>query len=202
MTFYNDLNLSFAEAQQIIEKGATDRRSAAHSPVVATIDSNGAPSQRVMILRDVNWNSRTLRFHTDRRSAKAREVREAEAASVLIYMAETKIQLRLTGTAALAVKGSEFDAAWDASTNFARRCYMAETKPGAVSHQPTSGLPTAIEGTQPTLEAIAPAKENFALFLFQFSSLEWLYLANSGHRRARWTWHNAEHCWNGNWLVP
>jgi pyridoxamine 5'-phosphate oxidase len=202
MTFYDNLELSLAEAQRFIEGGAQDRRSAAHSPVVATLDADGAPSQRVMILRHVDWPQRQLRFHTDVRSTKVFEAEAQNAASVLFYLPEPKIQLRLTGRISVVTAGADFDAAWDASTPFARRCYMAENAPGAVSNDPTSGLPSWIEGIQPSLDDITPAKANFALFLFEFASLEWLYLANKGHRRARWRWDDVAKNWQGNWLVP
>jgi pyridoxamine 5'-phosphate oxidase len=200
--FYNDLDQSFAEARSFLEDGVKRRHSAAHSPTVATVNAQGAPTQRIMILRSVDWENRLLRFHTDARSNKVDEVGSGASASVLVYLPEPKIQIRLEGIAMIEQSGSRFDAAWDASTPFARRCYMAEAAPGTMSLEPTSGLPSAIEGVQPSLEDIAPAKENFALFLVKFSTVEWLYLANSGHRRARWAWDNAVQDWQGSWLVP
>jgi pyridoxamine 5'-phosphate oxidase len=199
--YYDDLDLSLAEARSIIDAGAKDRRRAAHSPVVATIDGSGAPSQRVMILRAVDWQGRTLRFHTDARSAKLPEADNAPV-SVLFYEPDAKAQIRLSGFGQTLVNGPLTDAAWESSTLFARRCYMAESAPGKVVDGPTSGLPASIEGQQPTTEDIAPVRGNFALLIVQFNSLEWLYLANQGHRRARWHWDDAAQAWQGNWLVP
>jgi pyridoxamine 5'-phosphate oxidase len=200
--FYNDLALSLAEAQRLIEPGATERRSEAHCPSVATLDASGLPSQRVMILRHVNWSARKLRFHSDARSTKTLTLSERNAASVLFYLPEAKIQLRLTGTMAMTTTGEEIDRAWDAATLFARRAYMATSAPGTVVEQPVSGLPAFIEGRQPTDEDVAPARENFALLHIQFDTVEWLYLANSGHRRARWRWDGCASCWDGCWLIP
>lgn len=200
--FYNDLEASFAEARRLIEPGATDRRSEAHCPSVATLDANGLPSQRVMILRHVDWAARKLRFHTDARSTKTLTLSERKAASVLFYLPEAKIQLRLNGTISITIAGDEIDQAWDAATLFARRAYMATTAPGSIVDQPVSGLPTLIEGRQPTEEDIAPARENFALLHVEFDTVEWLYLANSGHRRARWRWNAGLANWEGNWLIP
>ncbi|HMS20672.1 pyridoxamine 5'-phosphate oxidase family protein [uncultured Sphingorhabdus sp.] len=200
--FYNDLHLSIAEARRLIEAGADSRHAAAHHPVVATIGSDGSPSQRVMILRHVDWQKRCLRFHTDARSTKLEDLAKNSTASVLIYDPEPKIQLRLSGSAIVHREGAAFDAAWHQSTNFARRCYLAEQAPGIVVAQPTSGLPEWVEGRQPDDAEIAPARDNFAILLFTFHSLEWLYLANSGHRRARWQWDSAAADWCGNWLAP
>jgi pyridoxamine 5'-phosphate oxidase len=202
LPFYNDLSLSLVEARRLIEPGATDRRSEAHCPSVATLDANGLPSQRVMILRHVDWSARKLRFHTDARSTKTLTLSERNEASVLFYLSEAKIQLRLTGTMSIATTGEEIDMAWENATLFARRAYMATSAPGTVVEQPVSGLPAFIEGRQPTDEDIAPARENFALLHVQFDTVEWLHLANSGHRRARWRWDGSVSCWEGCWLIP
>ena len=200
--FYDDLFLSLAEARRLIEPGAIDRRSEAHCPTVATLDASGLPSQRVMILRHVDWAARKLRFHTDARSTKTLTLSKRNAASVLFYLPEAKIQLRLSGAISITTAGDEIDQAWDNATLFARRAYMATTAPGTVVEQPVSGLPAFIEGRQPTDEDIAPARKNFAILHVEFDIVEWLYLANSGHRRARWRWNAATTNWEGCWLIP
>lgn len=200
--FYDDLDASRAEARRLIEIGAHDRRSEAHCPSLATLDADGSPTQRIMILRHVDWDARKLRFHTDARSLKTEQIAKRNAASVLFYLPESKIQLRLNGTISLVTTGEAVDCAWNEATLFARRCYMATTAPGLHSAQPVSGLPEFIVGRQPTEQDIAPARENFALLHLKFDTLEWLYLANAGHRRARWVWSDANCEWQGCWLIP
>jgi hypothetical protein len=63
-------------------------------------------------------------------------------------------------------------------------------------------LPDWIEGKQPEEEQLTDYRGNFAALMFQADSMEWLYLANAGHRRARWHWDQALNQWLGNWLVP
>jgi len=200
--FYNDLAHSLAEARALLGSGASDRRSAAHTPVVASLTADGTPTQRVMILRALDWEGRRLRFHTDPRSGKAAQLAEHSAVSVLVYDPEPKIQLRLSGTAQLITEGAEADAAWQSSTLFARRCYLAEQAPGSVSDRPLSGLPSWVEGRSPTEAEVVPARANFAILSFNFDRIEWLYLANAGHRRARWQWDSVVGDWIGDWLVP
>jgi hypothetical protein len=38
--------------------------------------------------------------------------------------------------------------------------------------------------------------------LVEIDTIEWLYLANAGHRRARWQWNEAQNAWAGSWLIP
>jgi pyridoxamine 5'-phosphate oxidase len=198
--FYNDLALSFDKCWQMLANGAEQRKGPAHTPVVATTDQSGNPSQRIMILREVDREIGTLRFHTDARSTKITEIGIGARLSVLVYDAAEKIQLRLGGTAQTETKGFAADAAWGNSTLFARRCYMAEHSPGAESEAPTSGLPHWIEGKKPIEVDITDARRNFAIIVVQIDEIEWLYLANSGHRRAKWDWNNDQ--WSGRWLIP
>lgn len=200
--FYNDLSRSFEKIWQLLLDGAQNRHGAAHTPVVATADALGSPQQRVMILRAANREERRLRFHTDARSLKVAEVGEHILASALIYDASEKLQLRMSGAAHVEQTGPVVDKAWQQSTVFARRCYMTKSPPGLAAAAPTSGLPEWIEGKKPVEDDLTEARANFALLWLEIDSIEWLYLANAGHRRAKWEWHEGDHRWSGCWLVP
>ena len=200
--FYDDLELSFEKAWAMLADGAINRRGAAHVPVVASIDSAGHPAQRVMILRQADLETRRLRFHTDVRSTKVTEITPGAPTSLLIYDAEEKVQLRICGIASIDANSAAADLAWEHSTTFARRCYMAEAAPGEVSDEPTSGLPSSVEGNQPTEEDLTGYRENFAVIRIEVLTVEFLYLANAGHRRAKWQWHTGRQNWSGNWLIP
>lgn len=200
--YYDDLDLSFEQAWEIIQNGLKDRHSPAHAPVVGTVDEQGAPQLRVMILRDVCRDTRTLRFNTDARSKKITQMRVNGTTSILIYDAAAKVQIRLSGQAQVIVNGDVADTAWSQSTPFARRCYMAEASPGSEVSAPSSGLPEWMEGRQPNEDQLLDARLNFATLLFKAERVEWLYLANVGHRRARWTWDDQRNLWDGRWLIP
>jgi pyridoxine/pyridoxamine 5'-phosphate oxidase len=185
--FYDDLALSFEEAWGLIAAGVTDRKSPSHMPVVGTVDALGMPQLRIMILRDASLDTRTLRFHTDSRSIKAEQIRQNPSSSVLIYDPAAKVQIRMSGKTHFTAVGDVADTAWSESTPFARRCYMAEAGPGT---------PLKEE------EQLADYRANFAALLVEIETIEWLYLANAGHRRARWQWDSAQKSWAGHWLIP
>ena len=155
-----------------------------------------------MVLRAVDWAARTMRIHTDRRSPKCAALVDHDAMSVLGYHVAEKVQMRLSGRGEVITDGPLFESAWQESTLFARRCYLTLGAPGSESQAPTSGLPTAIEGVQPTEEDIGPARNNFAVLLFKFEAIDWLYLANSGHRRAYFEWDVASEQWLAQWRIP
>ena len=174
-----------------LRRGASDRRSAFHCPVVATADAD----VRIMVLRDYDEARRTLRFHTDARAPKVAAIGDGAPVGVLFYDAEAKIQIRCRGTGRVERYGPIADAAWDEATNFARRCYLGEG-PGTPSGEPTSGLPEQFEGVEPSDEELKPARENFAVLFVTVEEADWFYLSNDGHVRAQFL--RGE----GRWVAP
>lgn len=178
--------------------GAAARRSSPwHTPVVGTADGD----LRVMVLRDVNPAAGTLRFHTDVRSPKVAAVTASHRAAVLFYDPGAKLQLRCSGTAAIARKGAVADAAWAASSPASRRCYLAPVAPSLRADTPTSGLPGEFEGRLPTLGESEAGRDNFATLVITLDRIDWLYLAHDGHRRAQFERADDGH-WAAGWLVP
>lgn len=174
-----------------------DRRSPMHTPVVVTGDIDA----RVMVLRAFDSAEWRLRFHTDARAPKARVIAADPRAALLFYDKGAKVQIRVRGTAQIVEQGAEVDAAWNASTNFARRCYLGEG-PGAASDMPTSGLPPEFEGAEPDDAQLVPARQNFALLRIKLTSFDWLYLAHTGHIRAQFMRGQDATVWEGRWVSP
>lgn len=193
-----DLPDILAHAWSLLVRGGADRRSPLHTPAVASVDAHGLPQARVMVLRKADPATACLRFHTDARSPKVMEL-DGRPVSVLAYHPGENIQLRISGTARIGRDDAEVDGIWQQSTTFARRCYMAEQAPGTPLPGPASGLPAWIEGQQPTEEQISPARPNFAVLWVGVMAIDWLHLANSGHRRA--VFRSADG-WAGAWVAP
>jgi pyridoxamine 5'-phosphate oxidase len=185
-------------AWRLLGRGSADRRSPVHTPVVASVGHDGTPETRVMVLRAADRVAATLRFHTDARSPKCAAL-DGRPVSVLAYHPGEQVQLRIAGTARVLRDGAQVDAIWQAATPFARRCYMVEAAPGSGLVAPGSGLPAEVEGRKPTLAELVPARANFALVLVQVTGIDWLHLAQIGHRRACFAVTNG---WQGEWLVP
>lgn len=174
-----------------------DRKAPMHTPVIVTGDVDA----RVMVLRAFDAAAWTLRLHTDARAPKAQVIAADPRVAVLFYDKGAKIQIRARGEGAILRDGAEVDAAWAASTNFARRCYLGEG-PGTGAEGPTSGLPPEFEGVEPDDAQLVPARENFALLKITLTSLDWLYLAHTGHVRAQFTRGDSAAAWEGRWVSP
>ncbi|QIQ86625.1 pyridoxamine 5'-phosphate oxidase family protein [Erythrobacter sp.] len=193
---YEQLDEVLADLSARLTRAARDRRSPMHTPAVVTGDVDA----RIMVLRAFDREAFTLRFHTDIRAPKAAALNADPRAAVLFYDKGAKIQIRARGTARVLDDAPVTRQAWADSTNFARRCYLGEG-PGTPSNAPTSGLPREFEGVEPTDEQLVAAWPNFAVLMVELTSLDWLYLAHTGHVRAGFE-RAEDGSWEGRWLSP
>jgi len=186
----------FTDCRNRLIRAPRDRKSPMHTPVIVTSDVDA----RVMVLRAFDSTSWALRLHTDARAPKAQVIDADPRMAVLFYDKGAKIQIRARGSGAILRDGAEVDTAWQASTNFARRCYLGDG-PGTGADAPTSGLPAEFEGVEPDDAQLIPARENFALLKVTLTAFDWLYLAHTGHVRAQFQ-RAASGEWTGRWVSP
>ncbi|MDT7933507.1 MAG: pyridoxamine 5'-phosphate oxidase family protein [Sphingomonadaceae bacterium] len=182
-----DLAAALAEALRLIGRGVADRRSAFHTPTLATIGLDGAPQARTVVLRAVSAPERLVRVHTDLRSVKAAELAADPRAALHFYEPKHQVQIRLSGRAQL-LSGDAAEPFWTASRPMSRRCYASEPAPG-----------TPIPAPQPAPLDEDCGRPNFAAIMLRFATLEWLWLWAEGHRRARFRWDGAD--WVGEWVA-
>ena len=79
-----------------------------------------------------------------------------------------------------------------------RKCYLLDNGPGSESLKPTSGLKAELDNFEFTREQSEEGYKNFTVIQCKIKSIEWLYLAAQGHRRARFELDNNKEYW----LVP
>ena len=189
-TFADDIMASLQEAFRLLADAVPNRRSPFHTPTIASLDDAGAPSLRTVVLRGFDADPRRLRFHTDRRSDKARGIARDPRVMMHFYDAALHIQLRVAGRAALHLDDAVADAAWEGSRSSSRMCYAAPDASGAIVPGPPAA-PTDSEIGRP----------HFAAVVIGFHRLEWLWLAAAGHQRARFIWDEAGQL-TADWIAP
>lgn len=177
--------------------GAIKSREPFHTPCVATIDS-GEVNMRTVVLRKALPILRELRFHTDTRSNKWKELAINNSISALFYDASSRIQLRIKGKAEFHFNNDITDEAWQKTALSSRRCYLINESPSSFSAIPTSGLTEKIEQEIFTLEESEVGKQHFGIVAIQVQSIEWLWLHHAGHRRAFFDYVND--C--NSWMIP
>jgi hypothetical protein len=181
---------ALAEAFRLLARAVADRRSPLHTPTLGTVSADGAPNLRTVVLRAFDPDRRSLRIHTDRRSPKAAEIAARPRVMLHGYDAGARVQLRLDCRASLHLDDPIADAAWAASREMSRLCYAAPHPPG-----------TPIEAPLPAPADPVAGRGNFAAVMLVFDSLDWLHLAHTGHRRARFAWDAAGRL-SATWLAP
>ena len=187
--FYNDITKVLPAAWDFMEEGVRDRHSLAHTPVVSTLDVDGKPNSRCMVLRAVDRQKTTLVFHTDRRSIKANELKSSSQGAVLFYDPKRKIQLRLRCGLSLDTDSVETNERWGKMKEMSKVCYQSNLAPGDPINDPEQ------------VQFLGEGFENFAILIATVKRLEWLYLSFRGNRRAIFDWSRTGGE-DGKWLVP
>lgn len=177
--------------------GAIKSRDAFHTPCVGTI-VNGDVSMRTVVLRKALPIQKILRFHTDIRSNKWKELALNHSISALFYDASARIQLRVKGKAILHFNDDITLEAWQKTSLSSRRCYLTPFPPSSFSDIPTSGLSENIEQENFTLEESEYGQQHFGIVAIQVESIDWLWLNHAGHRRAYFDYKSGNH----RWMVP
>lgn len=159
---------------------------------LATVDEQGAPSLRTVVLRGFTGAGEPW-FFTDARSLKVAHVRQSPKVSLLAWWERTEDQFRLDGLATLHGAGTVGEAAVLRHTSWQRlgerRAAWLGPAPGSVLA--TLSAPLAAETPEP------PA--SFVVVTVAVSRVDWLRLAGT-HTRVRFT--KAGDAWLREDLVP
>ena len=81
-----------------------------------------------------------------------------------------------------------------------RQCYLGDKSPGSDASVPTSGLTDNVDNLKYTKEESEIGYKNFCVVETIIKSIEWLYLAAKGHRRAHFSLKNNS--LEKKWLIP
>jgi pyridoxamine 5'-phosphate oxidase len=187
---YDDINQTLKISDMILTNAVENAKTLFHSPTVSSIDESGINS-RVMVLREFNLKKRFMRFHTDYRAPKIKQYKKNNIASVLCYDPILKIQIKLQGIIDVNYHNSITRSAWDGSTTRSKKCYSVK---GGSSLKISNPVEYDLKDGN-----IEDGYMNFAVLIFSFTTLEFLHLKSSGHRRALHKWDDKL---QSSWLVP
>ncbi|WP_349371359.1 pyridoxamine 5'-phosphate oxidase family protein [Salinarimonas sp.] len=177
--FADDLDETLAHSWRQLARGVKDRRSPFHTPSVATIGLDGRPRLRTVVLRGVEPATARLRFHTDARADKVAELAADPRIALHAYDPQGKFQIRIEGRAIVHRDDALAEQAWRASRMTSRACYATEPAPGSAIGEGGAFRLPADEGE------ILAGRAHFCAVEVVAQTLETLYLAHDGHRRAR-----------------
>ena len=169
--------------------GAANPGSPWRNLALGTIGLDHAPQVRTVVLR--RFCGRALDIHTDTRSAKFGELGANPAATLHGWDSAGRIQLRASGLVALHVADSVAEAAWALLHERSRATYRVQPGPGTVLSAPDNAAPDDVADGMPGV---------FCVVRLTIHRLDWLHLAEGGHRRACFIWTQGGIL--AKWLVP
>ena len=161
------------------------------------VTNRGSPF-RIPVLRKSDRVNNLLQFHTDLRSPKVEILKKNNNASLVFYDKEEKIQLRVKVECEINNQNSTTEESWKKTQHISRRCYLTDSPPGSTSENPTSGMISKLEDFDYTMEQSEEGYKNFTVIKCKIKSIEWLYLAAKGHRRAKFDLETNKKAW----MVP
>ena len=181
----------------MLENAVTDRSSPFRIPIFICGDQSDFDG-RIVVLRKADNKNSLVQFHSDIRSDKIEKLKKNSKAAMLFYDKEEKIQVRLKIECIVNHNNNVTKESWSKTQHISRKCYLVDNGPGTESDNPTSGLKPELDNFEFTMEQSEEGYKNFAVIKCKIKSIEWLYLAAKGHRRAIFDFENSKN----NWLVP
>ena len=195
--YYEDFKEIKKKIWSMLDDAVTNRNSQFRIPVFVCGDQKDFDG-RIVVLRKSDQSNNLLQFHSDIRSEKIPKLKNNKNASMLFYDKEEKIQVRLKVECIVNHSNQITKESWSKTGHISRKCYLVDNGPGTESPNPTSGLKPELDNFEFTMEESEEGYKNFTVIQCKIKTIEWLYLAARGHRRARFDLENNQNTW----LVP
>ena len=190
----DSLELALENALNKLQKAVKKRNDDLHLLNVVTVDEQNRPNTRNVVLRDFSIENLTIRFHTDKRSSKIKDIKLNKDICLIGYDKRAKLQIRIDAEAYSIDDEEILLEIWQKMYPMSRECYRVAKSPGD------------------KIESLAEIKfndendsnlvgfDNFAAVQCNIKSMEILYLSHTGHIRAKYN--NDSGILKGEWLVP
>tara|TARA_B100000029_G_C17373179_1_gene886924 strand:- start:216 stop:830 length:615 start_codon:yes stop_codon:yes gene_type:complete len=197
--YYNDLDKIYVKIWNLLNFGLQNRDVPFHIPIFICGEKNNS-NGRIVVLRGIDKDKKKIWFHSDIRSKKIEILKSNPSATLLFYDKGEKIQLRVSGDVKINYQNNTSKKSWAKTSHMSRQCYLGDKAPGSDASIPTSGLSKDVDNLKYTKEQSEIGYKNFCVIETYIKSIEWLYLAAKGHRRAYFSLNN--NILEKKWLIP
>ena len=196
-SYYEDFSEIKKKIWLMLDKAVNDRSSPFRIPVFICGNQSNLDG-RIVVLRKSDKENNLVQFHSDIRSDKIAKLEANKNAAMLFYDKEEKIQGRRKVECNINHQNEGTKQAGEKTQHISRKCYLVDNGPGTESNKPTSGLKPELDNFDYSKEKSEEGYKNFTVIQCNIKSIEWLYLAAKGHRRAKFDLKNNKETW----LVP
>ena len=198
VNYYEDFKEIEKKIWSLLVRAVNDRNSEFRTPVFICGNDNDLDG-RVVVLRKADEKNNFIQYHSDIRSSKIEKIKKNPNCSILFYGKKEKIQLRVKAECKINYNNDITKESWEKTGHISRKCYLVTNGPGTLSTKPTSGLDNKYDNFDFTKEESEEGYKNFCVIRCEIKSIEWLYLAAKGHRRALLNLSGSK---KFTWLVP
>tara|TARA_B100001142_G_scaffold62593_1_gene61771 strand:+ start:241 stop:840 length:600 start_codon:yes stop_codon:yes gene_type:complete len=195
--YYENFSEIKKKIWEMLDDAITNRKSQFRIPTFICGDQSDFDG-RIVVLRKSDKQNNIIQFHSDIRSDKIEKLKKNIKAAMLFYDKEEKIQVRLKVECLVNHNNDITKESWSKTQHISRKCYLVDNGPGTESQNPTSGLKPELDNFEFTMKQSEEGYKNFTVIQCKVKSIEWLYLAAKGHRRARFDIETNK----DTWLVP
>lgn len=196
---FDKLETLHRQAWQQLTNAALQADHVMHYLSLSTIDQQGQPQARFLVLRTVDPPTATLEFHTDIRSSKWAELQKNSALSVLGYDPAKRLQLRFNGRATLHGHNSTHNQqAWQQLSGWTRHSYCGGPPGDELNAPETAGLLTE----PPDDTTTAKGRKVFGVISFQAVQLDWFHHPRAALRRALFDYKADGSMQSARWIRP
>ncbi len=162
-----------------LARAVSDKHHAWRSPSLLTCEE-GFPDGRMVILRAVDRENKTLSMYTDARTPKVTQIDKNPNGMLLFWNPRCNWQVRMRCRLGVIRQGPEVDLAWSkASQSKAAGDYLSTLAPGAA----LTASPNKQTTTGDT-DRHLKTTHHLAIITAKCLSIDWLELSRGGHRRA------------------
>ena len=170
-----------------LRMAARRRKHPWRTPTLSTVDAEGFPKARVVVLRQATMDH--IELHTDVRSDKYNELQKHPNVAWTFWDRSRQTQVRIRGRVTLHHKDEVASGIWKNLSDGAKRAYRVT---------PSPGTPIA---TRTDYTLTENAEEYFAVIRCQYTEIDWLHLDRKGHERALFRRMPDEE-WVSHFIVP
>lgn len=185
MTWADSLPDLHARAWMHLRAGVADAAAPARQVALASVALDGGAELRTVVLRDADAAAATLSIHTDLKTAKVAELVAEPRASLLAWIAEDALQIRLRVTVAV-VAGPVVDPLWRRVPEPARVNYGGDPLPGQPLSEASDFQPRSERG-------------RFAVLTATVREMDLVWQGDGPRRRAVF---RAQDGFAGQWVAP
>jgi len=172
-----DIDLDTLESMVwgLFTRSLRDHKRGFHYLNIGTIDEEGSPTIRTVILRQASQEKYMLSFHTDARSRKYKQLQANPVLAIHAYDRKSNLQVSIRATATLHHLNKEAEVLYQTLGQGARALYSKNPAPMTTINHPSEGHNK--EG-QPDL-----GFENFVWIDAKIQTMEVLQLGRDMHRK-------------------